>query len=325
MNTIIWGVLGCARIADKAVIPGIIESNNGTLYGIASSSAEKLADFSQRHNPQKTYTTYEALLDDPAIQAVYIPLPNGLHYSWTLKALAKRKHVLCEKPLGISPGQVKEMFLMAREHGVLLMEAFAYRHSPLTARVKEICASKELGQLMYIDSHFSFFLDNPHNVRLSSELAGGATFDLGCYNTSIIRHLGEEEPISVQASGTIGENSGVDEISLAIMDFPSGLQASAYASFHSPLRSEYTVVGTRGILRVPVPFNAKGQVTIMKEIDGETERITLDVPDNYTLEVEQFGRAIQGTEPVLIDENESVGNAVVIDAILAQISGSNNR
>jgi len=314
-----WGVLGCARIADRAVIPGILAASNAELYALASTNPEKLLDFAHRHKPVKTYSSYEALLDDPMVDAVYIPMPNGLHYAWTLKALAKKKPVLCEKPLGINEDQVKEMFLMAKEHGVPLMEAFAYRHSPLTTTVKSLVASGEIGDLVFIDSHFSFFLDNGANVRLKSDLDGGATYDVGCYNLNIIRHLAGSEPSSIIATGEIGAESGVDEVSVAILTFPGGLRASSMSSFHCPQRSEYTVVGSQGIIRVPIGFNSKGSLEIFLEKDGKNRGIKIETPDNYMLEVEQFGRCLLSGEKPLISEEESLGNARTIDTILQQI------
>lgn len=319
---ITWGVLGCANIADKAVIPGILEASNATLYGIASRNTHKLQDFAKRHNPTKSYGTYEELLEDPAIQAVYIPLPNGLHYQWTLKALEKGKHVLCEKPLGVTPEEVEKLFTLAKHHGVHLMEAFAYRHSPLVSQIKELCTSGTLGKLTYIDSHFSFRLEDLENVRLSPDLAGGATYDIGCYNLSIIRHLAGEEPSTIQAVGDIGNQSKVDETSIANLVFPSGLKATSFCSFRAPFRSEFTVMGTKGVLRVPVGFNSKGTLKITLHLGAKSEEvkeITLEAPDNYMLEVEQFGRVITEDELPVVDETESLGNARVIDDILKQI------
>jgi xylose dehydrogenase (NAD/NADP) len=272
-STINWGVLGCANIADKAVIPGILEATNANLYGIASRNAEKLQDFANRHNPTKSYGSYEDLLDDPAIDAVYIPLPNGLHYQWTMKALEKGKHVLCEKPLGVTPEEVEKLFSTAKLNGVHLMEAFAYRHSPLISKIKDLCTSNIIGQLTYIDSQFSFRLEDLENVRLSPELAGGATYDIGCYNLSIIRHLAGEEPSTIQAVGDIGTKSNVDETSIANLVFPSGLKATSFCSFRAPFRSEFTVMGTKGFIRVPVGFNSKGSLKITLHQGPKSEQI----------------------------------------------------
>lgn len=314
-----WGIISCAGIAEKAVIPGILEANNASLYAISSRSTEKLEDFKSKFNPVKAYLSYEELLNDPEIDAVYIPLPNSMHYEWTLKAAEKKKHVLCEKPLGITPEEVKAMKETCDRNGVLLMEAFAYRHSPLTLKVKSLVEEGVIGKPEFMESHFSFILKDETNVRMVNDLGGGATFDIGCYNINIIRYIAGKEPVSITATGSIGNNSGVDESSCIIMEFEGGFKAVSYCSFTCYPRSEYTIIGEKGIIEVPVQFNKKGSNRIIVKTDSGIEEITVECPDNYMLEVEQFGRCILNGEKPFLNYEDSLNNAKAIDAALKQI------
>ncbi len=318
-NKVSWGIISCAGIAEKAVIPGILSANNAELYAISSRGPEKLEEFSRKFNPVKAYRSYDELLDDPKVDAVYIPLPNGLHYEWALKAAEKKKHILCEKPMGISAEEVRKMKEVCDKNSVLLMEAFAYRHSPLTIKVKELVDMGTIGRIKFMESHFSYLLKNREDVRVSNSLAGGATYDVGCYNLNIIRHIVGSEPLSVFATGEIGEDSGVDESSCIVMEFEGGIKAVSYCSFLCAPRSEYTIVGETGIISVPTNFNAKGDAKIVVRKDSGTEEITVQCPDNYMLEVEQFGRCILNNEKPLLTFEDSINNARVIDEVLRQI------
>lgn len=315
-----WGVLGCAGIAEKSVIPGILSAKNAQLYGIASRSAgKKLDDFCEKFNPVKKYTSYEAMLEDPEIDAVYIPLPNALHYEWTLKAAQKKKHVLCEKPLGISAKEVKGMKDAADQNGILLMEAFAYRQSPLTKKVKSLVDEGSVGKVKFIEAHFSYYLNNREDVRVNKGLAGGATYDVGCYNLNIIRHIAGSEPIAVYSTGEIGKDSGVDESSCIMMEFEGGLKAISYCALNCASRSEYTIVGETGIIHVPVQFNSEGDTTIIITKNSVVQEIKIHCPHNYMLEVEQFGRCIMNGEEPLITFEDAYYNAKLIDQALSQI------
>ncbi len=315
-----WGVIGCAEIAEKSVIPGILAAENARLYAVSSRSAgSRLDDFRDRFSPVKAYTSYEELLEDPEIDAVYIPLPNSLHYEWTLKAAESKKHILCEKPLGINAEEVKAMKAAADKNGVLLMEAFAYRHSPLTRKVKELVDAGTIGKIKFMESHFSFILNNPANVRLVSELGGGATYDIGCYNLNIIRYIIGSEPTRITASGEVDHRTGVDMSSCIMLEFEGGVKAVSYCSFACSPRVEYTIVGEAGYIHVPVVFNAAGDNTIKIVRNDGKEEIVIDCPHNYMLEVEQFGRCILNGEKPLITYEESLGNAKTIDSVLEQI------
>lgn len=317
-----WGILGCAGIAEERVIPGLLKASGANLYAIASrSNSGKLKHFQDKFKPEVVYSSYEELLLDPKVDAVYIPLPNGLHYEWVLKAADCKKHILCEKPLGISKGQVKQMQAACDKNGVSLMEAFAYRQSPLTKRVKEIVDSGSLGNLKFIESHYGYYLKNENDVRFSQALYGGATYDVGCYNLNLIRYLAGSEPLKINAIGKISNIHGVDESSSIIMEFKDNLEAFAYCSLAIAPCYHYMVVGDKGILTVPNEFNSKGITKIVVAAGGKLEEIIVDCPDNYMLEIEQFGNVVRGQENPLITFEDSLGNAVVIDESLKQISG----
>lgn len=314
-----WGVLGCARIANSAVIPGIKSASNANLYAIASRSKDKLEEFNKNHNPEKTYESYMDLLKDPKIDAVYIPLPNSLHCEWVIKAAENKKHILCEKPLGISAKEVEVMRDACNKNGVHLMEAFPYRHSPLTIKVKNLIDTGAIGKLKFIEANFSFILSNKSSIKMIKNLGGGATYDIGCYNINVIRFIAGSEPLSIFASGEIGENSSVDESSCIMMEFKDDLKAVSYCSLNSMDRCGYTIVGDAGIIEVPVKFNSKGTVSITLRTKTDTSEINVDCPDNYMLEVEQFGRCILGSEEPLVSLDDSYNNAKVIDDSLNMI------
>ena len=315
-----WGVIGCAGIAEKSVIPGILAAENARLYAVSSRTAgSRLDDFRDRFSPVKAYASYEELLEDPEIDAVYIPLPNALHYEWTLKAARRKKHILCEKPLGINAEEVQAMKEAADKNGVFLMEAFAYRHSPLTKKVKELVSAGTIGKIKFMESHFSFLLNRQGDVRLVPELGGGATYDIGCYNLNIIRHIIGSEPIGINASGEIDARTGVDMSSCIMLEFDGGVKAVSYCSFACSPRVEYTIVGEIGFIHVPVVFNAAGDNSIIIVRNTGREEIVINCPHNYMLEVEQFGRCILHGEKPLITFEDSLNNAKAIDTVLGQI------
>ncbi len=320
MKTINWGILGCANIAEGQLIPGLLQATNARLYGIASrGGGDKLAHFADKFKPVKTYTSYEALLEDPEIDAVYIPLPNGLHAEWVIKAAEYKKHILCEKPLGANAVEVQAMQKACLDNQVLLMEAFAYRHNELLTTVQEIIREGKIGQIQLVESHLSFPLTELSNVRLNANLKGGATYDTGCYNIDLITTVLDAQPVSVKAFGQVGVESGVDEMSSAIMTFENGAQAYSFCSFHAADRNEYIIQGYRGVLKVSPAFNATGPVEILLQNESGEEVIRVDCGNPYQQEVEQFGRCIAGEDSLLVTAQSSLRTARVIDQILEQI------
>jgi xylose dehydrogenase (NAD/NADP) len=280
-------VLGAARIADSSVMPAIAASSNGRLVAIASRDKRRAHDFASRHGVARVSDSYEALVRDPEVDAVYIPLVNSVHKEWTLRAVAAGKHVLCEKPLGMNAGEAEEMGAAADKAGVLLMEAFMYRFHP---RPNEFIS--ELRDPMYVHASFGFALDDPQNVRMKKDLGGGALLDVGCYGVSVSRWiLGEPVRFAAWARG-----DEVDMTVSALLGFPSGATAAVWASFESPEEQELTVVTKTGRQRLERPFSSKE-------------------PDPYRLMVESFGQSVLEGRPVAIPVSDSVANMKVLDRI----------
>lgn len=319
MKSIIrWGILGTANIAKIAVAPAIKEARNAELVAIAGRNGDKIARFTKVYPCEKTYFSYEELLADKEIDAVYIPLPNSLHREWAIKAMMQGKHVLCEKPLGCTAEEVRQMIQTSKDYGVLLEEAFAYRHNPLIIQLKELIDAGKIGNVKHIQSSFSFLLTNREDIRLNKVMGGGAIYDIGCYPIHLIRYLAGQEPNKVISSLSFDKEKNVDVSSSAILEFPNGIKGSLYCSFESPFHITCEVSGEKGILTCRRPFNQEGDLEIIfKSSDSENEEVIgIHSPNNYTLEVEDFSECIlMGTKP-LVTLEDSLNNAIVIDSIL---------
>jgi predicted dehydrogenase len=313
-----WGILGYARIAAKSLIPAVQASTNAELYAIASRDEDKARKAAEEHRAKKACVSYQALLDDPDVEAVYIPLPNSMHAEWTIKAAEKGKHVLCEKPIAVSIRECQEMIDACRKNKVKLMEAFMYRFHPQNVKVKELIKEGAIGQVQLIRASFSFNLTDPSNIRLRKELGGGAMMDVGCYVVSLPRFILEAEPEEVYAAVHFGRESKVDEIAAGFLKFPGGVLAQFDCGFRMGRRQSYEVVGENGVIAVPLPFvtgmgHTKIMVSDMKDITTET--ITILGVDQYRLEVEHFSDCIiTGGEPMYSGE-DALKNMKVIEAV----------
>ncbi len=244
-----WGILGCARISRRGLIPGIRASNTGRLAALASRNPAKARAWCDEFKVLRTHETYQGLLEDPEIDAVYIPLPNELHKPWVLAAAAAGKHVLCEKPLALNAVEAREMVEQCRLRGVLLMEAFMWRHQPRALELRARLAAGLLGELRLIRSSFSFPIE-PGDWRLDPARGGGSLWDVGCYGISTARFFADAEPASVRARARFGP-TGVDLTLTASLEFPDGVLAAIDCSFEQPFRCVYELVGTRGVIDVP--------------------------------------------------------------------------
>lgn len=321
-----WGVLGYARIARESVMPAIVRAANSELHALASRDAAKLADARTRFNLPTTHVGYEALLRDPDIDAVYIPLPNAQHREWTIRAAEHGKHILCEKPLGLNAAECREMTAAAARHQVLLMEAFMYRYTERTARVCEVLRSGALGEIRFINASFRFLLDRPDSIKLVPELGGGALYDVGCYPVNFIGLVADEiagrprsghaQPAAVSAQCV--RTGGVDMIFSALLKYPSGLVAAAHCGFNAHKRVVAEIVGTEGVLEVPdTYFDNPGELTLTL---GEGRRvIPVTACERYRLEVEDFADAILQRRPPRLSLAESLRNAEVIDRLMAAV------
>lgn len=317
-----WGILGTANIARWGMIPGMKKADNCELYAIAGRSLEKAEKYKEEFGFKKAFGSYDDLLDDPEVQAVYIPLPNDIHIKWVKEALKKKKHVLCEKPLALNANEVKEMFDTARENGVYLMEAYAYLHSPYIASLKEDVKSGIIGEVDYMESAF-ITQGYKEDFRLHKELGGGAMYDLGCYCTTMFLSLTDSDPVFVKADAEFSD-LGVDLNTAAILKFENGIRASFNVGMilgeNTNSRFDRLFIhGSKGSIRSEVEYNQEGEVSYkIYTNDGVIERKVTN-PHNYSLEIEQMGRCILNEEKPLITEEFSLKNAKIIDTVLSEI------
>lgn len=324
MEKIRWGVLSTANIGRTQVIPAIFRAENAEMSAI-SSRGDRVYAAARELGIPKAYESYEALLDDPEIDAVYIPLPNNLHKEWVIKAAGKGKHVLCEKPAALSAQEAKEMIEACEANGVKFMEAFMYQLHPQHARVKEIIASGEIGEVKLIKSSHSFYLNNREgDIRMDKTMGGGSIYDVGSYCVQVIRHLTDSEPVKVQAIAELDEATGIDLTSTVYMKMDNGVKAMFDCSFDMINRNEYEVIGTEGKIKVPFAFRPDinggiGKVVIQNNGMTREEKIYGDI---YRMEIEQFSRAIlDGGEPVITTES-TLKNMAVLDKCYESIQNA---
>jgi len=244
-----WGILGCARIARRGLISGIAGSRTGTLLALASRDEALSRAWCREFVVPKAYGSYQALLDDPDIDAVYIPLPNERHKPWVLAAADAGKQVLCEKPLARDAGEASDMVEYCRQRGVILMEAFMWRHQPRTSDIRKMVVQGTIGELRLIRSSFSFPI-GPGDWRLDPRRGGGCLWDVGCYGVNMARLFAGGEPVIGRALARFG-GTGVDLSLTAILQFRQGVLATIDCSFEQPFRCQYELVGTGGVIEVP--------------------------------------------------------------------------
>ena len=322
MSKVKWGVMGTAHIAKGQTIPGMKLAKSCELYAIAGRSLEKAEAFKQEFGFEKAYGSYQELLDDKEVQAVYIPLPNDIHLKWVKAALEAGKHVLCEKPLALNAKEAEEMFNCAKANGVILMEAYAYLHSPYVKSLKEDVAKGIIGDVDYVESAF-ITQGYEEDFRLHKELGGGAMYDLGCYCTTMILSLIDSEPEFVKASAEFTD-LGVDANTTAIIRFANGARATLNVGMilgintHSRFDTLY-VHGSKGSIRSEVEYNQAGEISYkIYTADGVAEK-KINVPQNYSLEVEQLSQCILNGEKPHVTPEFSIKNAKLIDSVLNEI------
>lgn len=318
-----WGILGCAMIAKVRTIPGLLQASNANLYAVASRGTEKAEELKNVYGAEKAYGSYEELLADEDVEAVYIPLPNTMHCEWVEKAAKAGKHILCEKPLAIDEAEAKHMYEVCEENNVLLMEAFAYRHAPLVQKVKAIIESGTIGKVKYVESHLTDVLGDMGNIRMNNKLGGGAFYDMACYNVSAISYLTGQEPVAVKAFQEWDETYGVDVSNTFLLKYGDGTQAAGYSSLNSYARGYYCVVGDKGRIEVPCNFNCRnivkftvttgGHTNNVEILDEQSTEYTICCPDNYMLEIEQFGRCILSGEKPYVSKEETLRNIRILD------------
>jgi D-xylose 1-dehydrogenase (NADP+, D-xylono-1,5-lactone-forming) len=321
MKKIKWGILSTANIAQTQVIPAIQRSDLAEVEAIASSSG-KAAEVAARLNIPRVYDTYEELLQDPNIDAVYIPLPNSLHRKWVLEAAKHWKHILCEKPAALTAQEMIEMDRYCKEQNVLFMEAFMYQFHPQHQRVKEIIASGEIGEVKLMRSSFSFHMeDREANIRMDKSLGGGSIYDVGSYCIHSMRYILEAEPVKVHAHGRLDPETCVDVSAVAYLEFDRGIQGVFDCSFEASFRQEYEVVGTRGRLLVPRAFrpDVNGDVGLVTVESNGQQRIEEMEGDIYLLEVDHLSEAILEKSHLIYSAEKTIANMRVIDACYSSL------
>ncbi len=313
-----WGILGTAAIAEEAVIPALRKSRYGEPAAIASRSAAKARSTASRFDIPKAYGSYDDLLADAEIDAVYIPLPNHLHVEWSLRALQAGKHVLVEKPVALNAAEARHLLEEAKKYPRLkIMEAFMYRFHPQWIKVKEMVASGGIGKLKTIQSAFSFYLEDPDHIVNKKECGGGSLMDIGCYPISLSRFLFGEEPEEVQAEIEFHPVFGTDTLATCILKFSEG--SSSF--FSSTLLADHQyvkIMGTEGYIEMERPFNPEpdreSSISVVK--NGRKEIVGFAPCDQYVLEVDAFSQAVLKDEPVPTPLEDAVNNMKVIDMLL---------
>ena len=321
-ETVRWGILSTANIGRKAVTPAIQNSSNGRLVAVASRDEAKAQSYADEFGMTNVHGSYEALLADAEVDAVYIPLPNSMHKEWTVKAAEAGKHVLCEKPFGLTAQECLEMDEAARANGVKLMEAFMYRFHPRTEAAIKLVREGGIGPVKVVRSSFTFKLSDPENIRLSPELGGGSLMDVGCYCVNVSRTLVGEEPTEVQAFATWGE-SGVDEEMVATLRFPDDVFAQFTCALTLPRSQGCEVLGTGGRLELPSTFVLGTEEVNMHAVPtgADLKTHTFGGVDEYQAMVEHFADCVISDNAPRYGAEEAAANLRVIEALYRSAKG----
>ncbi len=314
MERLRWGVLGTARIS-RAVIPPIRLSERSELKAVASRDIGKAKAYAKSWHIPHAYGSYEELLADEHIDAIYNPLPNHLHAEWSIRAAEAGKHVLCEKPLALSVEEVDRVRAAAQQHHVVIAEAFMYKHHPQTLKVLQLIEQEAIGDLLLVKGTFSFDLTRPNDVRWVPEWGGGSIWDVGCYPISFSRLVARTEPIEVfgwQVTGT----TGVDVVFIGQLRFAGGLLAQFDCGFRAPYRASMEVVGTKGAIELDGPFKPAGGEWIKLKRGDSVEMLRSPEYELYLGEIEDMERAVLDGQPPRVSLENSRANVATIAALL---------
>jgi len=318
MSKVRWGVLSTANIGIKKVIPAMQRGSFSVVTAIASrqrSTAKLAAD---DLNIDKFYGSYEALLEDDDVDAIYNPLPNHLHVPWSIKALEAGKHVLCEKPIGLTSAEGQRLVDAGKAHPQLkLMEAFMYRHHPQWRYARSRVADGSIGRLCSIQSHFSYFNNDAQNIRNNADVGGGGLMDIGCYNISLSRFICNSEPLRVVSVVENDPDFQTDRLASAIIQFPDNVFSTFTCSTQLTPWQRVNIFGTLGRIEIEIPFNAppQKQCRTWLQTDGEPELVQHPVCDQYTLQGDLMSKAIIDDTPVPTPIEDAVANMKAIEAI----------
>jgi len=317
-STVKWGILSTAHIATEYVIPAMIKSKYCNVCAIASRTYEKAKTIADKFKIEKAYGSYEELINDVEIEALYIPLPNHLHVPWAIKALEAGKHVLLEKPIGLSVQEAQKLLDVAKKFPHLkIMEAFMYRHHPQWIKAKELVDSGAIGKVKTIQSAFSFFDDNPNSIVNTKKYGGGSLMDIGCYPISASRFIFNSEPQEVFGSIEYHKEFKVDSVATAILKFKEGT-CSFFSSIQIEERQQAQIFGTEGEIEFEIPFNpiADKPSKIFLHQNNKTKEIVFEPCDQYTIQADLFSRAIIEKTEVPTPLQDAVNNMKVIEKII---------
>jgi D-xylose 1-dehydrogenase (NADP+, D-xylono-1,5-lactone-forming) len=311
MEPVKWGIVSTANI-NRKVIPGAHASDKVELVAVASREQARADAYAREWEIPRAYGSYDDLLADAEVEAVYISLPNTLHCEWSINAMEAGKHVLCEKPLSRDPGEVSAAFDAAERTGMQMSEAFMWRHNPQTKKLKELVDGGAIGELRLIRSTFSYSLYDDANIRLRTDVDGGALMDVGCYCVSGSRLLGGE---SLEAHGLARRGpSGTDWVTAGVLRFPNDVLATFDCGTALPNRDELEAIGSEGSLFLDDPWHCNTPVIELRH-DGEVERIELEREDSYRLELENVSDAIRGEGELLLGRDDAMGQATTMAAL----------
>ncbi len=322
VETLRWGVLSTARIATGKVIPGMHRAGRAEVVAIASRHAATAERVAGELGIPKAYGSYEQLLADPDVDAIYNPLPNNLHAEWTIAALRAGKHVLCEKPVGLNVAEAERMAAEAEATGRVLMEAFMYRHHPSWQAACKLVADGAIGELRAVDSWFSYFLDDPLDIRSVRSMGGGALYDIGCYNVNLSRLLFGAEPLEVAAVMVVDPASDVDVLTSGTMRFAGGVASFTCSTRVEPDQRVH-IYGSTGRIAIDIPFNIPPTIPTRIRVttgrnapeDWQTDVIELAPADPYACEVDAFSAAVLDGDPTPVPMADAIANMRVLERL----------
>jgi len=317
MSKVRWGILSTANIAATKVIPAMQQGKYCEVTAIASRDLAKAQAEAKQLGIPRVFGSYEELLADPHIDAIYNPLPNNLHVPWSIKALEAGKHVLCEKPIAHTPGEAQRLLEAAKLHPNLkVMEAFMYRFHPQWQRARRLVLEGKIGELRTIQTFFSYFNDDAHNIRNIAEVGGGAMLDIGCYAVSVARFIFDAEPQRVFGIVEYDPRLKTDRLASGILDFGRGTSTFTCSTQLAPYQ-RVNIFGTEGRIEIEIPFNAPPDrpCKIWYQHGDAIEEILLDTCDQYTLQGDMFAQAVLNDTPVPTPIADAVANMQVIEAV----------
>lgn len=317
MKPIKWGILSTAKIGRNHLIPAIQSSKNGTVYAIASRNSDKAQKTAEELDIPVFYGSYEQLLEDDSIDAIYNPLPNHLHVPWTIKAMEAGKHVLCEKPIALDADEASALLKKTESFpDIKVMEAFMYRFHPQWVQAKEWVDQQEIGTVQSIQTVFSYYNNDPDNIRNRPNMGGGGLMDIGCYCISLSRFLLSNEPDSIFGEIDIDPDFGVDRKASSILTF-GDITSTFTCSTRMQNYQRVLIFGTDGMIEIEIPFNPPSDKKTLLFItkDGQRETVEIVEADHYRLQVEAFCQAIINNTPVPTPLEDAVANMKVIDAV----------